>query len=78
MSVLRDERIKAAKVHRCIWCGEEILKGEQHRIQAGKVYGEFQANRYHEDCYEAAIEDFRKGDCDFEEASHKRGTTESA
>jgi hypothetical protein len=78
MNVLRDERVKARKAGRCIWCGEAIQKGEVHHIQAGKVDGEFQANRYHSECYEAALEDFREGDCDFEEASHKRGSRECA
>ncbi len=32
----------ARKQHRCIWCGEGILKGEKHAHFAGKWEGEFQ------------------------------------
>jgi len=79
MSVLREENPKAAKRHTCIWCSEEIKKGEKHRLQAGIVEGEFQTNRYHEECWGAVVEDWHNGgDCDFEEGSHKRGTVNSA
>lgn len=74
MTVVREANPKARKEHSCIWCGEKILVGEKHRQQAGVVSGDFQDNRYHEECWTPALESFRKGDCDFEEAGFKRGT----
>lgn len=76
MSILSDECQTARKEHRCIWCGGAIQKGETYRRQTGNVSGDFQSNPYHEDCYSVALEDFRIGNCDFEEFSHRRGTVE--
>lgn len=44
---------KAAKDHRCEWCGETILKGEKHVRFTGKWEGEFQDWRMHYECHEA-------------------------
>lgn len=65
MEVVRDEWPKARKEHVCIWCEEKILVGEKHHRQAGRVYGEFQDNRYHAECWTDASRSFREGDCDF-------------
>lgn len=45
---------RAAKRHRCIWCGEHIEQGERHCRQSGVFYGEFQTNRWHLECWDAA------------------------
>lgn len=46
---------KAAKDHRCEWCGQGILKGEKHAHFVGKWDGEFQNWRMHSECYDDAI-----------------------
>lgn len=78
MEVLRDQDLKAAKDHQCVWCPEKILKGEKYHLQAGVYEGEMQTCRYHADCFEAACEAFHRGDCDFEPNSHARGRTSEA
>lgn len=77
MQVLRNESLKARKNHVCIWCPEKILKGEKYHLQAGVYDGEMQTCRYHPECFEAACEGFRKGDCDFEPQAAKRGSLEA-
>ena len=49
---------KAAKDHRCIWCGETIPKGSHHAHYVGKWEGEFQDWRMHSECHEDASEGF--------------------
>jgi hypothetical protein len=48
----------ARKPHRCIWCGEAILKGEKHRHEISK-YDELQDFRWHLECARAAQDNFR-------------------
>jgi hypothetical protein len=43
---------KAAKDHRCEWCGEPIPKGERHYQYTGIWQGEWQYWRMHEECRE--------------------------
>lgn len=45
---------KAAKVHRCQWCGQDIGKGDKHAYFAGKWDGEWQNWRMHSECYDDA------------------------
>ena len=54
----------ARKTHRCIWCGESIPIGEQHRREKSK-YEEFQDFRWHLECNDAAQEYFSDGESDF-------------
>ena len=57
----------AAKAHRCIWCGQTILQGEQHVYVRGVFEGDFQVNRYHNECDKAAQDYFREyGDDGFD------------
>lgn len=44
---------KAAKPHRCTWCGEQILKGEVHHKWACTFEGTFSDNRLHAACFAA-------------------------
>ena len=68
---------KARKAHKCIWCGEIILAGEVHQHQAGKMDGDFQDSRYHNECFTAAARYWLDGvDSSFDPHSFKRGTTE--
>lgn len=74
---LSDTEPKARKSYRCIWCGEMIDTGEKHRHQVGRMEGGFQDNRYHTECFEAALQTWREDpDAGFEAYSFKRGTTE--
>lgn len=45
------------KDYRCIWCGQTIPKGQKHCKQTGIFEDEFQSNRYHPECFDAAGED---------------------
>ena len=42
------------KDYRCEWCGQKILRGEQHIHFVGRWEGEFQDWRMHPECYDAA------------------------
>ncbi len=60
--VISDTTPVARKQHRCVWCGEPILKGQKHFHQVGKMYGDIQANRWHFECFDAAkLEDIEDG-----------------
>jgi predicted nucleic acid-binding Zn-ribbon protein len=66
----------ANKPHKCVWCGEEILKGEKHTQFKGCWQGDMQNWRMHNECNEAlAVE----GDIiseGFPEGEGKRGKAE--
>jgi hypothetical protein len=66
---------KANKEHKCIWCGEGILKGEVHYQFKGKWEGEWQNWRMHKECIDAAnkTDELREG---ILECGHKRGLAE--
>jgi hypothetical protein len=51
---LKDTFPKARRRYRCSGCWEFIEVGEQHRYQVGVFDGDFQANRWHEECHEFA------------------------
>jgi predicted nucleic acid-binding Zn-ribbon protein len=42
----------ASKDHQCIWCGGLIPKGEKHHLYKGMYDGEWQNNRWHDECNE--------------------------
>ena len=46
---------KAAKDHRCEWCGETIPKGEVHAKYTGMWEGDFQNWRMHQECYDVSV-----------------------
>lgn len=48
---------RAGKPHQCEWCGESILKGEEHGHFTGQWEGEWQNWRMHKECYEAYLRD---------------------
>lgn len=64
---------KALVEHQCVWCGEEIKVGESYCFQAGTLNREFQFNKWHPECLEAACDRFciRTG---FELHSYHRGS----
>jgi len=52
---------RAAKQHKCVYCGGPIPKGEQHQFQSGVYDGSWYNNRYHEECWHVLSEE-----CEFE------------
>jgi hypothetical protein len=67
---------EARKEHKCIWCGEQILIGEIHVKEVGEYDGEFQSNRYHNECHNAAHEYFKESNDDcFSPYDNKHGST---
>ena len=44
---------KARKLHRCIWCGELILKGATYKRESSVFDGGFQDHAWHPECLEA-------------------------
>jgi len=63
----------AAKEHRCEWCGEPIVVGENHAHFAGKWDGEFQNWRMHRECYSSASDNHELED-GFMPYEHERPT----
>jgi len=59
---LAAEHRKARKDHKCVWCGEKILKGQTYDYYAGVFDGEFQISRYHMECTGVAGEWCREND----------------
>jgi len=73
LELIREGDPVAKKDHRCIWCGETILKGEKHHQQVGRFDGEIQDGRFHRECWTVASESF-KDECEFTLWGHERGT----
>lgn len=65
---------KARKEHRCIWCGEPISSGEHYHFQVGIFDGDFQNNKFHQECAKASSEFFQEEDS-FSPYEFKRGST---
>jgi hypothetical protein len=59
---------KAAKPHKCEWCGEPIPKGETHIQFAGIWEGAWHNWRMHNECFDAAdrSEELQDGFTSFE------------
>lgn len=55
----------ARKEHQCVACGDPILIGTKHCYDIGIYHGDFQANRWHTECYEFAAET-AENPCEFE------------
>lgn len=51
-----SERRVAAKEHRCIYCGETIIKGEIYKEQTGVWDCKAFRNRFHWECFEDLCE----------------------
>ena len=73
MSFGVGEHPVAKKVHRCIYCNDDIAIGERHFKYVGEWEGEFQNWRMHDDCLEAHERETFDGEiC---EGPHQRGRT---
>jgi len=71
---ISDREVTARKPHTCIWCGEQIAKGENYRDVSGKYNGDFQVNKYHWECSTASLEALHKHDVrEFEPHEFYRG-----
>lgn len=80
MSVTLSTTYPAArKKHRCEWCGEFILVGEEHYKWAGVFEGDFQSWRAHLECLHMMDYLHKNGNelCEdgFEPYYHRRGRT---
>lgn len=53
-AALSQKTVNTRKQHKCIWCGETIEIGEQCVVDNLVFEGEFQSNRYHPECNDAA------------------------
>jgi hypothetical protein len=49
----------ARKQHRCIWCGEPILRGEKYRHERSVYDGEMQDHKWHLECDAAFAEELK-------------------
>lgn len=74
MRILGTTNPVAARPHKCIWCGQQIDKGEKHTRQAVDMNREFQDNRYHNECFEAAVSDWLMDIDEFVPYENARGT----
>jgi hypothetical protein len=54
--ILSDSDPIARRDHRCIWCGETIVKGEKYHKQSGRFDGDFYVNKLHAECQSAMSE----------------------
>lgn len=53
---------KAAKPHRCIWCGEAIAQGARYFDERSAYEGRIQRHHWHPECLQAAEDGWRDGD----------------
>lgn len=49
-AIFSDSTHRAAKPHRCWYCGQRIEKGETHGYRTGTSYGDFWSMRFHPEC----------------------------
>ncbi|WP_186425057.1 hypothetical protein [Cupriavidus metallidurans] len=60
-----DEK-QARTVHRCIWCGETVDKGERYFRERSVSDGAFQNFAWHPECKQDQEDDINSGgDCEF-------------
>jgi hypothetical protein len=64
-TLLSQTKPTARKVHRCIWCGEAIPKGEQYVSERSVYDDEFQHHHWHQECLENA-QLVNAGECNWE------------
>lgn len=77
--VLSDNDHTARKAHDCIWCREKIEIGQIYHVQVVVHEGDWQSNKYHPECFQAAIDFWREDlDGDFDAHAFERGTTQEA
>ena len=65
-----QELRKAAKAHRCTYCAEPIVAGDEYVFQKGNYDGRWYENKMHPECFE----DMCEGDGEFTPYSNERPT----
>ena len=74
--VISLKQVVARKQYFCVWCYENILKGEKHLSRAYKMEGDFCADRMHLECDKALQSMPHDETCDgFTEGEFQRGST---
>ena len=63
--LISEREPRAAKRHRCIWCGESIPVGTRYIKEFGKFEGDLQHNHWHPECRDASAEYFNGGEDEF-------------
>ena len=53
---------RAAKQHRCIWCGQAINKGDTYVDERSVYDGSIQRHRWHPECIQDARDGWAQGD----------------
>lgn len=61
----------AKKEHRCIWCGEDILKGEKYRKEVS-VFNGIQHHSWHLECNSASEKYFQEDGPEFDAYENER------
>lgn len=70
---------KARKVHRCIWCGGAILKGEKYRNEESIYDNSWQHHKWHMECDTyAQKEHFGYGEEEFVQHENERPIKEDS
>lgn len=75
--LLSESHPVAAKVHRCIWCGQDIPVGETHRHERSIYEGEFQNHRWHSECDDVFTSMCTHGEESFEPYENERPTLQT-
>lgn len=73
-ALISETKPRARKRHRCIWCGEFILKGEIYRHERSVYDGHWQDHKWHLECAEDSQEHFRYQE-DFDPMTYERPKT---
>jgi hypothetical protein len=71
MYITPQETFTARKEHRCTWCGEKIVAGEQYTRWMSVDAGEAFSNKMHGECLDAASYD-ENGEWDYMPFSNDR------
>lgn len=74
VTLLESTTPTAAKAHKCIWCGEQIAKGERYDRNKMIYDGDFHDNKFHLECGRAS-QQLDAGD-EFTPYSNPRGSLE--
>lgn len=75
-SLISKTRPVARKDHRCIWCGENIPKGEQYVSERSTYDDEFQNHHWHIECLIYAQDVSDENPWEFSPYENERGVKE--